>query len=244
MAAGTRIEVRQLFFNTPARLKFLKTLATEQGAIAEAFQRLALANHHIAFRLSADGRVVFDLPRANSVLERFRQVFGPKIASKMLAFDLDRPGIRAQGLAATSQESFATGRMIFTFVNGRSVRDRMLIRAIEQAYQTLIPRGRHPATLLFVDMRPEDVDVNVHPMKTEVRFRNGGAAFEVVYHAIRDRLVDQTENPSVATPVDASTPSTDDAAMGLITMSSTGDDARAGEGRPAATSTARSSPDR
>jgi DNA mismatch repair protein MutL len=221
MAAGTRIEVRQLFFNTPARLKFLKTLATEQGAIADAFQRLALANHHIAFRLSADGRILFDLPRANSVLERFRQVFGPKIASKMLAFDLDRPGIRAQGLAATSQESFATGRMIYTFVNGRSVRDRMLIRAIEQAYQTLIPRGRHPATLLFVDMRPEDVDVNVHPMKTEVRFRNGGAAFDVVYHAIRDRMSDQTANPPVTTPVDTSALSTDDAAMGLITMSST-----------------------
>jgi len=220
MAAGTRIEVRGLFFNTPARLKFLKTLATEQGAIAESFQRVALANHHIAFRLTADGRTVFDLPRANSVLERFRQVFGPKIANKMLAFDLDRPGLRAQGLAATSQESFASGRMIFTFVNGRSVRDRMLIRAVEQAYQTLIPRGRHPATMLFVDIRPEDVDVNVHPMKTEVRFRNGGAVFEVVHHAIRDRLANQTENAPNVTLVDKSAPSTDDAAMGLITMSS------------------------
>jgi DNA mismatch repair protein MutL len=217
MAAGTRIEVRELFFNTPARLKFLKTLATEQGAIAESFQRVALANHHIAFRLTADGRAVFDLPRANSVLERFRQVFGPKIANKMLAFELDRPGLSAQGLAATSQESFATGRMIFTFVNGRSVRDRMLIRAVEQAYQTLIPRGRHPATLLFVDMRPEDVDVNVHPMKTEVRFRNGGAVFDVVYHAIRDRLADQTKD------VDAPAAPADDAAMGLITMSSVGE---------------------
>src|SRR5580704_14549058 len=194
IAAGTRMEVRQLFFNTPARLKFLKTLATEQGAIADSFQRVALANHHVAFRLTADGRTLFDLPRANSSLERFRQLFGAKIASKMLPFDLARPGLRAQGLAATSQESFATGRMIFTFVNGRAVRDRMLIRAIEQAYQTLIPRGRHPAALLFVDMRPEDVDVNVHPMKTEVRFRNGGAVFEVVYHALRDRLSDQTEN--------------------------------------------------
>jgi len=235
MAAGTRIEVRQLFFNTPARLKFLKTLATEQGAIAEAFQRIALANHNIAFRLSADGRTIFDLPRANSVLERFRQVFGPKIASRMLAFELDRPGIRAQGLAATSQESFATGRMIFTFVNGRSVRDRTLIRAIEQGYQTLIPRGRHPAALLFVNMRHEDVDVNVHPMKTEVRFRNGGAVFEVVYHAIRDRLADQTESAPVATSVDtaaaseASAPSTENAATGLITTASMGDDARAGQ---------------
>lgn len=236
MAAGTRIEVRQLFFNTPARLKFLKTLATEQGAIAEAFQRIALASHQIAFRLTADGRTIFDLPRANSALERLRQVFGPRIASRMLAFDLDRPGIRAQGLAATSQESFASGRMIFTFVNGRSVRDRMLIRAIEQAYQTLIPRGRHPAALLFVDMRHEDVDVNVHPMKTEVRFRNGGAVFDVVYHALRDRLADQTENAPGATLVDTSAAgcealalSTDDAATGRITTASMGEGARAGQ---------------
>ncbi|MGO8804897.1 DNA mismatch repair endonuclease MutL [Candidatus Binatus sp.] len=239
MAAGTRIEVRQLFFNTPARLKFLKTLATEQGAIADAFQRIALANHHIAFRLAADGRTIFDLPRANSALERFRQVFGPKIASRMLAFDLDRPGIRAQGLAATSHESFATGRMIFTFVNGRSVRDRMLIRAIEQAYQTLIPRGRHPAALLFVEMRHEDVDVNVHPMKTEVRFRNGGAVFEVVYRAIRDRLADQTEPAPVATLVDTPAagsdtpaPSSDDAATGPVTTPPTDEDARGGDSAP------------
>src|SRR6202167_2127499 len=227
MAAGTRIEVRELFFNTPARLKFLKTLATEQGAIAESFQRVALANHHIAFRLTADGRAVFDLPRANPVLERFRQVFGPKLANKMLAFELDRPGLSAQGLAATSQESFATGRMIFTFVNGRSVRDRMLIRAIEQAYQTLIPRGRHPATMLFVDMRPEDVDVNVHPMKTEVRFRNGGAVLCVVYHAIRDRLGGQNDSAAAANSVDVPAPAADDAAMGLITMSSKGAQDRA-----------------
>src|SRR5712692_9956563 len=231
MAAGTRIEVRQLFFNTPARLKFLKTLATEQGAIAEAFQRVALANHHIAFTLVADGRTMFELPRATSALERVRQMYGPKLAAKMLAFDLDRPGIRARGLVATSQESFATGRMIFTFVNGRSVRDRMLIRAIEQAYQTLIPRGRHPAAVLFVDMRHEDVDVNVHPMKTEVRFRNGGAIFEVVHHAIRERLADQTysapkislvEKPTTmveepGTNAGARDTKFDDTAMGLIT---------------------------
>ncbi len=84
--------------------------------------------------------------------------------------------------------------MIFTFVNGRAVRDRILTRAVEQAYQTLMPRGRHPAVLLFLDMRHEDVDVNVHPMKTEVRFRNSGAVFDIVYHALRDRLANQTEN--------------------------------------------------
>src|SRR5260370_19257371 len=228
IAAGTRIEVRQLFFNTPARLKFLKTLATEQGAIAESFQRVAMANHNVAFKLVADGRTVFELPRATSALERIRQMYGPKLAAKMLPFDFDRPGIRARGLVATSQESFATGRMIFTFVNGRSVRDRMLIRAIEQAYQTLIPRGRHPAAVLFVDMRHEDVDVNVHPMKTEVRFRNGGAIFEVVHHAIRERLADQTYSAPVISIVEKPGTSTgardakfDDTAMGLITISET-----------------------
>jgi DNA mismatch repair protein MutL len=217
MAAGTRIEVRELFFNTPARLKFLKTIATEQGAIADAFQRIGLANHHVAFVLVADGRKVFELSRATSPLERVRQLFGAKLASSLLPFELDRPGMRARGLAATSQQSFATGRMIFTFVNGRSVRDRTLIRAVEQAYQTLIPRGRHPAAVLYLDIRPEDVDVNVHPMKTEVRFRNSGSVFEVVYHAIRDRLADQTESNAAAT-LTANPPG--DVAMGLITMSS------------------------
>jgi DNA mismatch repair protein MutL len=118
--------------------------------------------------------------------------------------------------------------MIFTFVNGRSVRDRMLVRAVEQAYQTLIPRGRHPAAVLFVDVRHEDVDVNVHPMKTEVRFRNGGAIFEVVHHAIRERLADQTYSAPVLSIVEkpgtnasARDAKFDDTAMGLITMSET-----------------------
>jgi DNA mismatch repair protein MutL len=202
IAPGARIEVRDLFFNTPARLKFLKTVATEQSAIAESLQRLALANHGVAFRLVVDSRVVFDLPRATSVLERVRQLLGAKLAGKMLAFDRERAGLRAWGLAATSQESFATAKLIFTFVNGRSVRDRVLVRAVEQAYQTLIPRGRHPAAILFVEMRAEDVDVNVHPMKTEVRFRASGAIFEAVYYAIRDRLADQSAHGDMPAEVE------------------------------------------
>jgi DNA mismatch repair protein MutL len=192
MAAGTRIEVRDLFFNTPARLKFLKTVPTEQGAIAQAVQRLALANPTVAFALSADGRVLMDLPRAGSLLERVRQLFGNTIAGRMLAFELARPEMRVSGLALTSQESFPTPRMVFTFVNRRPVRDRMLTRAIAQAYETLIPRNRHPAVVLFVELRPDEVDVNVHPMKTEVRFKQAGAVFELVFHALRDRLADQS----------------------------------------------------
>jgi len=192
MAPGTRIGVRDLFFNTPARLKFLKTVATEQAAIAEAIQRLALANHSVAFSLLADGRVIFDLPRASSLIERIRQLFGAKLAAQMLPFESVRPEMRVGGFASLSQESFPTPRMVFTFVNRRSVRDRVLMRATAQAYETLLPRGRHPAVALFVELRPEDVDVNVHPMKTEVRFKRAGSVFELVLHALRDRLADQT----------------------------------------------------
>ncbi len=198
IAPGTRIDVRDLFFNTPARLKFLKTVATEQSAVAEAVQRLALLNHRVAFTLTADGRTLFDLPRAASMLERVRQILGPKLAAQMLAFDSRRDAVRVHGLATMSQESFATPRMVFTFVNGRSVRDKLLARAVAQAYQTLLPRGRHPAIVVSVELRPEDLDVNVHPMKTEVRFRNSGMIFEAVYHALRERLADQTETAARA----------------------------------------------
>jgi len=192
MAPGTRIEVRELFFNTPARLKFLKTVATEQGAAAETIQRLALANFAVAFALTADGRKLAATPRATTLRERLRQLCGAKLAEQMIAFDQRAGHARAWGLAATSQESFATARMVFTFVNGRAVRDRLLARAIAQAYQSLLPRGRHPAVVLMLELRPEEVDVNVHPMKTEVRFRHSGALFELVYHALRARLADQT----------------------------------------------------
>lgn len=198
IGAGTTIEARDLFFNTPARLKFLKSQAAEQSAAAETVQRLALANWRVAFRMAADGRTLFETPRAASALERMRQLFGAKIAAKMLPFEHNESGARAFGLAATSQESFPTPRLVLTFVNDRWVRDRVLMRAVAQAYQTLMPRGRHPAVALFLELRPEDVDVNVHPMKTEVRFRRGGAVFELVYHALRERLADQAAGATPA----------------------------------------------
>jgi DNA mismatch repair protein MutL len=192
MAPGTRIEVRSLFFNTPARLKFMKTVATEQAAAAEALQRLALANRRAAFRFAAEGRTIFELPRVASLLERLRHLYGAKLAERMLPFDYRRGPVRIHGLTSMSQESLAAPRLVFTYVNNRPVRDRMLMRAIARAYETLLPRGRHPAVTLFVELPPEEVDVNVHPMKTEVRFRRGGQIFELVYFALRERLKDQT----------------------------------------------------
>src|SRR6202158_5695237 len=153
MAPGTRVEVHELFFNTPARLKFLKTVATEQGAAAEVIARLGIAHWRVAFKLVAEGRTFYELSRAASVLERMRQLFGAKVASRMLHFDSQRAGARVFGLATISQDSYPTSRMVFTFVNRRAVRDRVLQRAVTQAYDTLIPRGRYPAAAVFVEMR-------------------------------------------------------------------------------------------
>jgi DNA mismatch repair protein MutL len=217
-APGTRIEVRDLFFNTPARLKFLKTLATEQAAAAEVIARLGIAHWRVAFKLVAEGRVVYDLSRAASTLERMRQLYGAKVASRMLPLDSERAGARVFGLATISQDSYPTPRMVFTFVNRRAVRDRVLQRAVSQAYDTLIPRGRYPAVAVFVEMRPEDVDVNVHPMKTEVRFRNSGAVFEAVYHALRARLADQTtdQTTGAAAPVAVAASASEAAAAPIV----------------------------
>jgi DNA mismatch repair protein MutL len=192
MAPGTRIEARELFFNTPARLKFLKSTGAEQAAAIDVVQRLALGCPAIAFELSVDGRTVLDLAPAGVMLERFRQLFGAKLAARMLPVAGGSEGLRIDGLASLSQESFPSARMLYTFVNGRAVRDRLMIRAITNAYATLMPRGRYPAVVAFVAIRPQDVDVNVHPMKAEVRFRRGGAVFETIYRVLRERLANQT----------------------------------------------------
>ena len=192
MSPGTRIEARDLFFNTPARLKFLKSTAAEQAAVIEIVQRLALSRSSLAFELRVEGRAALDLAPAAGLRERMRQLYGAKVADRMLPIAGGGEGLRIEGLASLSQESFPTARMLSTYVNGRAVRDRMLIRAITNAYATLLPRGRYPAVVVFITMRPQEVDVNVHPMKAEVRFRHGGAVFESLYRVLRARLADQT----------------------------------------------------
>jgi DNA mismatch repair protein MutL len=192
MAPGTRIEARDLFFNTPARLKFLKSVAAEQAAAIEIVQRLALGCPAIAFELRVDGKTVIDVAPAGRLLERFRQLYGARLADRMLPVAGGGEAVRIQGLASLSQESFPTARMLYTFVNGRAVRDRLLIRAISNAYATLLPRGRYPAVVAFITLPPQDVDVNVHPMKAEVRFRRPGAVFETLYRVLRERMANQT----------------------------------------------------
>jgi DNA mismatch repair protein MutL len=209
MAPGTRIEARDLFFNTPARLKFLKSVNAEQAAIIEIVQRLALGSPAIAIDLRIEGRQILDLAPAAGLLERFRQLFGAKVAARMMPVAGGGDGMRIEGLISFSQESFPRARMIYTFVNGRAVRDRLMIRAIGNAYATLLPRGRYPAVVLFITLRHQDVDVNVHPMKAEVRFRRGGAVFETIYRVLRGRLADQAAEPAPipAAPAESQPPS-------------------------------------
>src|SRR5581483_3722654 len=213
LAPGTRVEVRELFFNTPARRKFLKSVAAEQAAVAEAVQRLALGHPRRAFRLVADGRVLLDAVPAASLAERFRQLFGTRLADQMLPFAGGGESLKLWGLAAAGRESFAGPRLILTYVNGRVVRDRALQRAVTQAYQNLLPRGRYPALALFIELPTAEVDVNVHPMQTEVRFRRAGAVFEAVYRVLRDRLADQTA-PTAVAPTAPVAPAGDAASIG------------------------------
>ena len=203
MAPGTRIEARDLFFNTPARLKFLKSVAAEQAAAIEIVQRLALGCPAIAFELRVDGKTVIDVGPAGRLLERFRDLYGARLAERMLPVAGGGEAVRIQGLTSLSQESFPTARMLYTFVNGRAVRDRLLIRAISNAYATLLPRGRYPAVVAFITLPPQDVDVNVHPMKAEVRFRRGRAVFETLYRVLRERLANQSAQCAPGPPAAA-----------------------------------------
>ncbi len=191
MAPGTQVEARDLFFNTPARLKFLKSAIAEHAAITDCVERLALCRPDVSFRLNNNQRERLDFPRASSLLERIRQVFGDKFANELVSFKFAAERLLVRGFASRPTLSFASSRMMFVFVNGRPVRDKLLSRAVVQAYAGLLPRDRFPAVALFVDLPAHEVDVNVHPMKLEVRFRYPGAIFEASYRALRDALAGQ-----------------------------------------------------
>lgn len=176
---GTEIRVEDLFFNVPARRKFLKKAATEASHVQEAVQRLALCYPEVAFRLIKDGRTAFDLPRHAALVDRVRAIFGQRVASRLAPVSLDGlPGL--DGLIGPPDEARATARHYHTFVNGRYVRDRVVMSAIQSAYGTRLERGRHPFVVLRLRLPPEALDVNVHPAKTEVRYVDGGGVHRLV----------------------------------------------------------------
>ena len=184
---GTRVEVRDLFFATPARRAFLKSPRTEAEAAVEAVRRLALAWPEVAFRVEVDGRPVLALSPQDTGA-RVAALLGADFAAAALPVEALRDGMALSGLAAAPTHTRATGEFQHLVVNRRPVRDPQLRTALRVAYRELIPRGRHPVAALFLDIPAEAVDVNVHPMKTELRFRDADAVRGLLISALRRSL--------------------------------------------------------
>ena len=192
-ARGTRIEVRDLFFATPARLKFLKAERTESANIADAVKRLAMAYPAIAFVLSDGARTVlrYDAETgADAALARLRAVMGRAFAENAIPIDAERDGVTLTGYAGLPTLNRGNARAQYLFVNGRPVRDRMLGGAVRAAYQDLLARDRHPILALNLNAPAHAVDVNVHPAKAEVRFRDAGSVRGLIVGGLRHALAE------------------------------------------------------
>jgi DNA mismatch repair protein MutL len=189
---GTRVEVRDLFYATPARLKFLKLDRTEAEAVREVVRRLAMSRPDVAFTLAGEERspVTFPaaLPGATGRLARLGDVLGADFRANAVAIAAEREGIVIDGYAALPTLTRANALGQYLFVNGRPVRDKLLVGAVRAAYADYLPRDRHPLLALFVTLPAREVDVNVHPAKAEVRFRNAGLVRALIVHALKTAL--------------------------------------------------------
>lgn len=189
---GTVVTVRNLFFNTPARRKFLKTPTTEQGHCVDLIRALALSHPAIGFVVRCDGRVVLDVPSGQAVRERAFAILGREMETQYVEVHADRfddaRGVALWGLAGLPVLARPTTRWQHLFLNGRPIRDRTVQHALREAYRGLIEPSRQPAALLMLEMDPGAVDVNVHPAKAEVRFRDSGMVHKAVYLAVREAL--------------------------------------------------------
>jgi DNA mismatch repair protein MutL len=192
LSAGTRVEVSDLFYATPARLKFLKTDRTEAESIREVVRRLAMARPDIAFTLAGEERAPVSwaaaLPGAAGRLTRLGDILGADFRERAIEVRAEREGVLVEGFAAAPSLTRANALGQYLFVNGRPVRDKLILGAVRAAYSDYLPRDRHPVVALFVTLDPEAVDANVHPAKTEVRFRNAGLVRALIVHALKEGL--------------------------------------------------------
>ncbi|MEW6580918.1 MAG: DNA mismatch repair endonuclease MutL [Chloroflexota bacterium] len=216
---GTVVEVKNLFFNTPARLKFLKSESTERRHITQLVTRYALAYPRIRFQLIQEGREQFHSTGSGDLADVLVEAFGRDSFRDMLEVSPlpparpDLPPIEVYGFASVPALNRANRSHIVLFVNGRAIMDQSLSYAVVQAYHTLIPQGRYPLAVLMIALPPEEVDVNVHPTKAEVRFRAPDAVFSAVQRAVRQAVVGQAPVPSV----DGTFPAASDSAWSAAT---------------------------
>jgi len=187
-ARGTTVEVRDLFFNTPARRKFMKSPPSESGHCAEAVVRIALARPDVGFTLRSAGRPSIATPPGASPEDRAAVALGREAARHLVRVDAGRGDVRVHGVVTSPDHSAATARGLYLFVNGRFVRDRALAWSVLRAFAGSLPAGRHPAGVLFLTLPLDAVDVNVHPQKLEVRFRDARAATDALHHAVSEAL--------------------------------------------------------
>ncbi|MCA8998769.1 MAG: DNA mismatch repair endonuclease MutL [Planctomycetaceae bacterium] len=186
---GTQIEVRELFFNTPVRRKFLKTQSTEFAHISEQFTRIALANPSLHLTLRHNGKLVHDLPAASDLRERLELFFGSELANNLITVEAEHAGTRIWGFAGHPNQHKGTRKNQYLFLNGRWIQDRSLQHALGEAYRGLVMVGRYPVAFLFLEMDPEQVDVNVHPTKAEVRFQDSQVLYRLLLSSIRNRFL-------------------------------------------------------
>ncbi len=185
--AGTTIEVRDLFWNVPARKKFLKRPQSEQAQSVEAVLRLALPRHDVSFIVTEGARTLARLqsgPDQMTLQARAEEALGREVRGNLMPFDATVRGVRAHGLAASPALEHGNARGVWLFVNGRAVRDRALTHAVLRAYGEVMPHGRYPAAIVFLEVPPDEVDVNVHPAKSEVRLADGRAGWEAISAAL------------------------------------------------------------
>ena len=190
---GTTVEVRDLFFNTPARRKFMRTEKTEYNRIEDVVKRLALSRFDVGFNLHHNGRAIHSWRGATSQIEKERrvaQVCGPAFMENALHLDVDRGGLRLWGWVALPTFSRSNADLQHFFVNGRAIRDKLVTHAVRQAYQDVLFHGRHPAFVLYLDLDPATVDVNVHPTKHEVRFRDNRSVHDFLFRSLHHALAE------------------------------------------------------
>ena len=195
-ATGTMIELKDLFYNVPARRKFLKSLPTEFSHICDIVNRLALAYPEIHFRLEHNGKTLIDFVAVRELRERLYQVLGRELADCLRPFEYRQGVLSVSGYLSSAPTTFPNSRHLMTFVNHRYVRDKILTHAVLHGYETLLMKGQYPAVVLLLDIPFDEVDVNVHPAKYEVRFHRQSDVHEAVGRAIRDALKSEAQQPS------------------------------------------------